>query len=266
MAIAIAPDGRVTYTPDTMRELTMLPAPIVRVARNRGNHKVGGEWVAITTAGEQRSCPKSCPLMGSGCYGENVASGEGTTLFDNVRRSAGWTLPSLVTEVVRRNLSPKIRRKTRVFRANVVGDILTALGVPDWDYIAALRTAADKLATVGVTSWTYSHAWRDGIRQSDFGDHMVCRASCGSDPDEVREAHAAGWWTAMVVASDDDPILGTYIDDRKVVQCPATRSESDPKYLASCADCRMCGQRRNVVAFPVHGAKKAAAAKAVAKA
>lgn len=256
MTVAIAPDGRITYAPDRMRDLPVMAPPIVRVFRNRGNHKVGGEWVAITTAGEQASCPKTCPFMGTVCYGENVASAGGGTLFDNVHRSAGWTLPGLVAEAIRRNLSPAVRRKTRVFRANVVGDILTALGRPDWDYIGALRDAATKLATVGVVSWTYTHAWRMGITQDDFGDHMVARASCGSDPDEVREAHAAGWYAAMVVEDDSDPVLGTYIDGRKVVQCPATRAEDDPKYLASCADCRACGQRRNVIAFPVHGAKK----------
>lgn len=266
MAIAIATDGRISYTPDRMRELPVLVPPVIRVVRNRGNHKVGGEWVAIVTACEHVTCPPDCPFYGAGCYGENVASAGGTNLFDNVKRSTRWTLESIVAEVIRRNGSDKVRRKTRIFRANVVGDILNRLSLPDWAYIGALRSAADKLATVGVVSWTYSHAWRSyGIKPSDFGDNMVCRASCGSNPAEVSEAHAAGWYTTMVVESADDPLIDSYIDGRKVVLCPTMRDKSDKRHLNSCADCRMCGQRKNVVAFIAHGARKRAAVEAAAK-
>lgn len=252
MNATIAPDGTIAYSaPATLRRI---PRIVATIARDCGNRKVGRD--TITTSRGQASCPTTCPLMGSGCYGENVASGSGRTLFDNVGRPNGKSLAGIVASV----LSPRRRKAApRAQRFNVVGDYLTGESTPDRAYIAETNQAADALRPVGTVSWSYTHAWEGyGLAPADFT--YVVRASC-STVEEVRRAHAAGWYAAIVVPTAADTVDANgrplQVDGRNMVVCPAISGAAE-----SCADCRLCGRNAAVIAFPVHGgrAKRAAAA------
>lgn len=195
------------------------------------------------TSRPQVTCPTDCPLMNSGCYGENRPGRP--SIFDMVEKSANLTaVDAIATD------APK---SAPAVRFNVVGDYLNDDGTPDTDYIEATNRVATSRPWVAIA---YTHAWR--TLSPDMFDYTV-RASCQSE-DEVREAHAAGWATVVVDPGPDAPdtLIGSIIDERTVVQCPVTTGRAN-----SCAECRLCGRDAAVVAFPVHGSARKRAAEAI---
>ncbi len=191
-----------------------------------------------TISRPQETCPNDCPLMGAGCYGENSGFGGRPSIFKMVSKS--------VPKISLRDIALKARAAAPAIRFNVVGDYLKADGTPDEAYISDTNFIATARKWVAIS---YTHAWRR--LRPDMFDYVV-RASCQSR-EELSEAHARGWWTVVVDPGPDDPdtLIGTKIDGRMVVQCPATNGKVD-----SCADCRLCGREAAIVAFPVHGARK----------
>ena len=245
--VAMAPDGTVVYG-----------EPVAMVARDCGNAKIGRDTIATSRA--QASCPPTCPLMGSGCYGENVASAGGRTLFQNVGRTNGKTLRGIVARAIAR--AARGIAAPRAMRFNVVGDFLrpTADGrhVPDGEYIAETNDAAEAMRPLGTVAWSYTHAWKGyGLVPSMF--RYVVRASVQS-LGEAAEAMALGWSPAIVVEYADSPEVGQIVNGERVVVCPVVAGR-----VASCAECRLCGRTRSIVAFPVHGGRSRAARAAVAR-
>ena len=196
--------------------------------------------VAIAVSRPQTTCPTSCPLMGSGCYGE---SGPGGGLFRLMARAR--------LACTSDDYSPLVDAFRAVpdgatVRLNVVGDYLLD-GAVDHAYIGATNTLTGR----GVRVISYTHAWRM-LSPDLFEDDTRPQASCETVAD-VREALAAGWSPVMV---EPDDTLGS---ERGYVVCPAVTDGMD------CNTCGLCAkQRRSAVIFPVHGARKRAAAEAVA--
>lgn len=143
-----------------------------------------------------------------------------------------------------------------IFRANVSGDLLDETGELDQGYVDALSYVAGERRDTAV--FTYSHAWRK--ISPDVAPGMVVNASCDS-PADIEEAVAAGWPTVVTDSGGEDSIIGQTIAGRKVVQCPA-----QTKGL-TCEQCRLCArpERAATVAFVVHGAGKAIAARSIAE-
>lgn len=198
-----------------------------------------------TISRPQVTCPNDCPLMGAGCYGENNTFGGAPSMFTRAERA--------VQKFSIRDIALRAKPGTPAVRVNVVGDYLNEKGKPDLEYIADTNFIAKARDWVMIA---YTHAWKR--MKPDMFDYVV-RASCQSEA-ELKEAHAAGWWTVVVDPGPEHPdtLIGKTIDGRKVVQCPATNGKA-----ANCAECRLCGREAAIVAFPTHGTQKKKAAQAV---
>src|SRR5512142_1883590 len=96
---------------------------LTRVVLNSRNAKVGKATCIYRT---QASCPATCPLMGSGCNGENKAHG-GTSLFEVPARNGANDYADVLALI-------ECMPRDGLLRLNVVGDFLTADGEPDADY------------------------------------------------------------------------------------------------------------------------------------
>ena len=90
---------------------------LTRVVLNSKNAKIGKAACVYRT---QASCPATCPLMGSGCYGENRAHG-GQSLFNVPARNGAADYADVLA------LIERIPRNG-LLRLNVVGDFLAANG------------------------------------------------------------------------------------------------------------------------------------------
>jgi hypothetical protein len=201
------------------------------------NRKTGAVDLAVSRA--QDTCPTTCPFRGSGCYGETGPAGGLFRLIEKARNVATGT-----------DYGDLLRAFANVpdcgmVRLNVVGDYLIG-DEPDHDYIRATNTLSGR----GIRVLSYTHAWRI-MDPSWFADDTRPQASCETVAD-VAEALAAGW-SAVIVQPDDT--LGA---ERGYVVCPAVTDE------LTCRDCGLCAkQRKSTVIFPVHGARKRAAAEAI---
>jgi len=199
------------------------------------NAKTGN--VALATYRTHGSCPVYCPLWGKGCYAENRGKAgpfghaeRGTILDDDYE--------PLITLIDA--LDPR-----SVVRFNVSGDYLLESGEPDYDYIEATNHAKrhDVLS--------YTHAWRD-LNPEWFEHTTRPNASCDKLSDVV-EARDMGWATTIVDPGLELDALEGFI--------PCLYDE----LRMQCVDCRLCARpgRKSTVVFPVHGARKNAAAAAL---
>jgi len=106
---------------------------LTRVVLNSKNVKIGRSACIYRT---QASSPATCPLMGSGCYGENKAHG-GPSLFDVPARRGASDYADVLALIDR-------MPHGGLLRLNVVGDFLEATGAPDTAYIAACNAVATR--------------------------------------------------------------------------------------------------------------------------
>jgi hypothetical protein len=204
---------------------------------NTRNAKTGP--VALAVSRGQDSCPTSCPLMDSGCYGE---VGPGGGLFRLMAKAKRLVYGSDYGPLMAAFLAVP---DGSMVRLNVVGDYLMD-GIVDHDYIRATHLLSGR----GISVLSYTHAWRI-MDPSWFPDDTRPQASCETVED-VAAAMAAGW-SAVIVQPDDT--LGS---ERGYTVCPAVTDGM------TCSDCGLCGrQRKGTIIFPVHGARKRAAAEAI---
>ena len=129
---------------------------LTRVVLNSKNAKVGKAACVYRT---QASCPATCPLMSSGCYGENRAHG-GQSLFDLPARNGAADYADVLA------LIDRIPRNG-LLRLNVVGDFLNANGAPDAAYIEACNARRYR------TSRRQDHRLHARLAQSVAGDVRV---------------------------------------------------------------------------------------------
>lgn len=202
------------------------------VARS-GNSKTGPIPVTYRTT---RTCPTACPFLptnGGGCY----ASGRIFALADRGARD--------VTAEDARTTLAKREAGARYMRDRVSGDLVTAEGTFDWDYLVAIAKYA---RDAGLTVFGYTHAWRlltkrDVARIRKTG--YVLNASCETEAD-VRAATKLGLPTVLV---GNEWTEGAMLGPRRVVTCLAQTRDTD------CASCGLCASpdRAAVVRFEVHG-------------
>lgn len=209
---------------------------LTHVTLKSANKKTGPMAATYRTV---ESCPTACfhhPDNGGTCYGATghgggvfrIASKYGVDHMGKVRALAG-DLPA-----------------NGMLRLNVVGDFLNDAGDLDVDYVDAVNDVAR--ARPDVTIIAYTHAWR---RLSPDLFDFVVNASCET-ADDVDKARANGWQAVLVLADDDDPLIGARVADKRVIVCPEQRSDR-----VNCANCGLCAKERpTVVGFIAHGARR----------
>lgn len=175
------------------------------------------------TYASQSSCPRSCPLMGAGCYAE---SGPCNMTTQRLNRSPVQSPIEVALEEAAaiRTLSGK-----RPLRVHVVGDCRTNEAA-----IHVSRAMAD----YPNASWTYTHAWRDVDVESWNGQHVT--ASCETF-EAVEEAYAKGYKSTAIVLAEPDS---------RAIMCPQQTKG------VQCVDCKLCWTEhaKRPIGFIVHGA------------
>lgn len=211
-----------------------------------GNAKTG----PITVTGRPRkTCPLSCtfnplnPEGVGGCY----TTGRIDAFY--ARHARDWTHEEAVAKL-------KGRKSDRL-RDRVDGDVVTESGGFDQAYLEILTEAAKEAGYAWI--WGYTHnkvVWDDDIPVG-----YTMNASCETE----RDVQDAGLRGLPAVLSSDEYQHGDMIAGRRIVQCPATRSDK--------VDCSNCGgqagpicarpDRETVVLFPLHGTAKRKAAESI---
>jgi len=142
----------------------------------------------------------------------------------------------------------KKKGRDGVIRFNVTGDYLDDEGNVDHEYIEVTNLAR------GMVVLSYTHAWR---QMDPTWFHATTRpnASCDTLAD-VAVARDAGWSATIV---DPDPGWDGFSAKAGFIDCLYDQNGMQ------CVKCQVCGtpNRKSVVVFPVHGAKKRAAAEAI---
>lgn len=230
-------------------------SPVERIDRGPGKKpgiRPKGPYCASTYVSIAATCPDSCGLKNNGCYAQ---SGSHRRIMGPLDREA-HPRPSVTNEreviALERAFGGKRvprdgARGGRDLRLHVGGDVSSA----DSAGLLAASVISWR-ARGGGAVWTYTHRWRE-IPAEDWGDIAVW-ASCESTA-EVREAHAASYRAALVVA--EHPSERMYVKDGvKILPCPwETRGKT-------CVECRLCLDApidpKVVIGFAAHGEKKKA--------
>lgn len=218
-----------------------------------GNKKImGSKKVDATYVSIKASCPKSCPLMGEGCYAQLGPVGihtarldieaEGFTALQAARAEA-----SAIDGAYNGGAVPA----GRDMRLHVAGDSRTIAGT------RLINNAIGRWKKRGGGDcWSYTHAWKNVSR--DEWNNVSMLASV-SNVTEAAEAREQGYAPSIVVPehpSDKAYTLGN--SDTKWIPCPAqTRG-------VGCSDCRLCFNADRLhkdnfgIAFAAHGVKTSA--------
>jgi hypothetical protein len=187
------------------------------------NKKIGR---VSATYSAQESCPDDCPWQGSGCYAETGHVGIHTARLNRTARETGAThLDVAISEAA------AIGRLTGRFplRLHIVGDCR------DNESAGIVAGASARYQSLhGQPVWSYTHAWRV-VDRSTWGIVSIL-ASCDA-PDQLADAHARGYATALVVPDPHTdrrakPIPGT---DFVGIPCPQQTGAAE-----SCETCRLC--------------------------
>ena len=203
------------------------------------NSKIG---LVHATYASQNSCPTTCPLKNSGCYAESGPMGIWTRKVNRAAPDAtGLEVALAEAEAITSTLSGNLN-----LRLHVVGDCAST------EAAAIVAKAALSVMRRGNKVWTYTHASKMVDRKAWEGVSVLASAETA---DEVHEAQAAGWATAVVLPEFKDDKL--YEEDgMKILPCVnQTRG-------AKCIDCRLCwdaprlAKQGITIGFKVHGARR----------
>jgi hypothetical protein len=199
----------------------------------------------------QASCPV-CALYQNGCYGENGRVGK------IGRRLQSTDSPLEIAQEEAdciHNLSGK-----RPLRVHVLGDCKT-----DDAALIVSQAMLDHQAKQSQPAWTYTHSWRDIDRAS--WHNVYVQASCET-AEEVAQANARGYATALVVEKFESKRLYTTQSGARVIPCL-----EQVGLTPDCMSCRLClgpsiEKRRELgisIGFATHGSQKKKAAAALAR-
>ena len=200
------------------------------------------------------TCPASCPFRTGGCY----AAGRIEAIARFGCEGDAW-----VDQAVREVPVGGMLRQV------VVGDLLGADGRLDGVYVRGMLRLARLRADVRQGGYTHAHAMASvaaAVRRLGRAG-VVINASCESAA-QAATASLAGMLPVMVLTGADDPAIGSTIDGRRVIVCPAQTRDG-----VQCVRCGLCwrsdtaGWRRPVIGFLPHGGgmRKAVAAVVAAR-
>lgn len=216
-----------------------------------GNSKINGsKKVDATYVSIRASCPKSCPLMGEGCYAELGYVGITSHRLDDEAKGmspleAARAEAKAIDSAYKGGPVPA----GRDLRIHVAGDSRTLLGT------RVLNKAVGRWKERGGGSvWSYTHAWAHVPRDEWSNVSVLASVNHAS---EVEAARAQGYAPAIVVPEfNGDKAFQLDGCDTKFIPCPAQTRK------VGCTDCRLCFNADRLhagnfgIAFAVHGAKK----------
>lgn len=200
----------------------------VELSRNSKTGPVAATYAPIA------SCPKDCPFLGQGCYGQTGRVGLVSKRIETRLSKA---------EIARREAALiRALPGTLPLRLHVVGDAATPQAAR---VIAA--ACADYSAKHGQPVWTYTHAWKRVPRDA-WGEVSVL-ASCETTQ-EAKAAIARGYAVALV----SDIERTEKRDGLTLIPCPNQRNKS-----YTCTMCKFCFRdqslitKKRVVCLAPHG-------------
>jgi hypothetical protein len=258
------------------------------VVAKSGNGKIGVHKECATTYASQESCPRTCPLLGHGCYGEggNVMM---SALELNESCKSEWDCAvdegKAISELAEFGVPGMKSYKLPPLRIHTVGDCRTLKSAKHVaiaaDYYIEQYAKQPKspieMLDGSVPVWTYTHAWN--IPRSAWGNMSILK-SCNT-VGEVARANSGGerWACSLVVpyhGKEDDvlPIdrfarlktapAACHGVQFKYIMCKAQLKPKDKN--EACSTCQLCWQEKHllrkfaprvpVICFYTHGADK----------
>ena len=209
-----------------------------------GNRKLGRDGIGFY--GSRDTCPDTCPLLNTGCYGD---SGPVRIQWDK----ADGDQPTAMTE---NELIERIRDlPVYVFvRGWVAGDIpRDHTGEIDAVLLSWVAMAIKPKAPAGF--FFTHHKSGESLRRlaqhnSQYGHRFFGNVSADS-ASEADTLHAQGFDVALVIAEKSAKVTYTPSGTR-IIACPA-----DYKKI-TCSNCNICrtANRNFVVGFRAHGTKR----------
>lgn len=220
---------------------------IERTAAAKLGPGVAATYAPVGARSDGGSCPRSCPLLGSGCYAEGgrvamvgarLEKKEGIRAIDLAREEAAAIDAAFQGGRVPRGWG---------LRLHVSGDARTSGAARE-----LARAAARWIGRGGATPWSYTHAWRRVAREAWGKVSVLASVERASDADAAR---AQGYAPALVVEKFTAPSW------REAgflwVACPAQTARR-----ATCAECRACWRADSLrdrgigIAFEAHGVSR----------
>jgi hypothetical protein len=215
-----------------------MSSPVAVVERSE-NQKLSTNGRCSATYASQKTCPKTCPFFGAGCYAEM-----GPIAYTGNRLNAAKeSRPTMIAKAE----AAGIRKLSGRFplRIHVVGDVVK----PKAAAIIS-EACAEYSAKFEQPTWGYTHNRK--VPRGDWGNVSMLR-SCTT----VRQAETAmqaGYAAALIVA--DFKSQKRYYMGRGIhgIPCPVQTG-----LAKSCVDCRLCmkedtlKKHKNVVLLKAHG-------------
>ena len=195
---------------------------MLKVVANGSNAKLGA-GVATTYRPVGITCPKSCPLLGNGCYAQsgNVAIHARRSEHDKheLHKATGNTL---VRHFVSGDAFKSTADNRRVVDRRLLRDMIGLHESASW-----------------LQGWGYTHDAerldRAGFGPDNMPDNLTLLASCHTAK-EKQEHNARGWQTARVISEKHERLPDE-------VLCPhdlAKREGKPAEQRITCARCRLC--------------------------
>ena len=211
---------------------------VILAVEKSANKKTG---IVSATYAPIQSCPKTCPFLNSGCYGQVSFCG---TYLRKLNKAAKILKKERPIDIARiEAMEIKKLKGVLPLRLHVVGDAKTPAAAEILS-VAAKEYTSKKDQPV----WTYTHAWRE-IPREKWGNISVL-ASCET-LEECKLAMKRGYAASIVRLK---PFTGTMrYDGVKMTAC----KEIDKGI--SCNKCKLCFNDKEllkegkVIAFFPHG-------------
>ena len=218
-----------------------------KFTRISSNIKTGPIPATVTSSD---SCPDVCPLKGAGCYAELGPVGMHWRKVDKGQHAG--SLEALLDEVKR-------LPKGQIWRHNVAGDLPHNAQIIDAQALDKLTKANAKARAHG---FTYTHhdmtqpANREAVARANSAGFTVNLSANNLEHADSLAALKVG--PVVTIAPEGLPRSYKTPEGRHVITCPATYDDR-----VQCISCAICAkpERKSIVAFPVHGARKAKATK-----
>lgn len=211
-----------------------------------GNAKTGPIPVSTTS---KSTCPNSCPLRGNGCYAENYPLGNHWNKVSKKER--GYDIDEFCKQIAK-------LPKRQLWRYGQAGDLPGSGDSIDTRALQKIVRASKGRAGFAFTHYPVDAAKNRKAIQAANCEGFVINLSADS------LAHAdelADWGIAPVVCllppQTTKPVKTPA--GRHVSVCPAAVRDD-----VTCASCGICAKdRKAIIGFPVHGARKTAAHKVI---
>lgn len=221
-------------------------APIYGYVEKSGNAKTGK--IPVTMSGKQ-TCPKTCEFKGNGCYAENFPL---SLHWNRITDNKGITFTDMVYKIA---LS-----SAPVWRLNSAGDLPNIGGTILSNHVKALC-----IANAGRKGFAYTHHKPTPAnikivrRANQAGFAINFSANNVEEADKLASLNAGP--VVVTLPANAPHELSHTPEGRPVIVCPAVKKNS----TVTCETCALCAKsdRKSIVGFPVHGARKKAAEKVI---